>query len=284
MPSTCCRASAVAYVAHEGGPGAAVGLGEGERVPATTGSSGFWREGLVEGEAVLEGEAVRLVDRLDVPVAVVLLALGAGHEVVHPAAGGELVVDEGGRIGRRTPHPLELARVGVHLPDAVGGRRELGSDGQRAGLEVVGDVGDGHGDQSFGVEVSGGCGEEVVHPGDAAAPERLQLGEHHAHRPHRLHVAAGQGLATLPTLGQQARSLQHGDVLLDGGEAHVVALRQRRDGVLAGQHSPQDVAPGPVGEGVEPGVRPGLVRLVHGTNLQPNGCRLSRPPALFPGS
>ena len=50
-------------------------------------------------------------------------------------------------------------------------------------------------------------GDELVDPGDAAAPEGLQLGEHHAHRPHRLHVSAGQGLTTLPTLGQQARAL-----------------------------------------------------------------------------
>src|SRR4051794_39515092 len=65
-------------------------------------------------------------------------------------------------------------------------------------------------------------GEQLVHPRDAAAPEGLEVREHRAHRPHGLHVAAGEGLATLPTLGQQARALEHRDVLLDGGEAHVV--------------------------------------------------------------
>src|SRR3712207_9380783 len=58
--------------AHEGGTGAAVVLGEGEDVPAD-GQVRVLGELLVEREAVVEGEAVGLLDGLDLPVAVVLL-------------------------------------------------------------------------------------------------------------------------------------------------------------------------------------------------------------------
>ncbi len=37
-----------------------------------------------------------------------------------------------------------------------------------------------------------------------------------------------------------------------------------------------DVAPGPVGEGVEQGVRPVLVGLDHAINIQPFSCTLSK--------
>ena len=47
-----------------------------------------------------------------------------------------------------------------------------------------------------------------------------------------------------------ARS-QHGDVLLHGGEAHRVAVRERRHGVLALEHAHDDVASGGVRECVE---------------------------------
>ena len=39
----------------------------------------------------------------------------------------------------------ELVGVRVDLPDALNRRREVGDDGEGAGLEVVGDVGDRHG-------------------------------------------------------------------------------------------------------------------------------------------
>src|SRR5690606_20132580 len=76
--------------------------------------------------------------------------------------------------------------------------------------------------------------EQCVDAGDAAPPDPLELGEHRGDRPDRLDVAAGQLLAAATALGEQAGALQHGDMLLDRGEAHVVVRRQGGDGVLPG--------------------------------------------------
>src|SRR6476660_1672345 len=138
--------------ADEGGPGAPVVLREGEDVLAD-GQVGVLGELLVEREAVVEGESAGLVDGLDLPVAVVLLTLRTRHVVVHPAAGDKVVIDEGGGVGRGSPDPLELTRVGVDLPDPLRGAVEVRDDGEAPGVEVVRDVGDGHGDQSFWVWV-----------------------------------------------------------------------------------------------------------------------------------
>ena len=116
-------------------------------------------------------------------------------------------------------------------------------------------VGHGHGGSS--------CCDEFVDAGDAATPDRFELDEHGSHRAHRCHVAAGQLFAAAAPLGQQAGPFQYGDVFLHGGEAHVVLRRECGDRVLPGEDAAQDVAPGPVGERVEQGVRPVLVFLGH---------------------
>ena len=61
------------------------------------------------------------------------------------AAGGQVVLDEGGRIRGRPEDLLELPGICVDLPDALDRGGELGGDDDGAGVEVVGDVGDGHG-------------------------------------------------------------------------------------------------------------------------------------------
>ena len=69
-------------------------------------------------------------------------------------------------------------------------------------------------------------------------------------------LPAHQLLAPVALLGDELGALEHGDVLLHGGEAHRVAAGERRHGVLA-LHGPQhDVAPGGVGERVEHPVDP----------------------------
>ena len=45
-------------------------------------------------------------------------------------------------------------------------------------------------------------------------------------------VASHELLSPLPLLGHESGPFEHGDVLLHGGEAHRVALRQRGHGVL----------------------------------------------------
>ena len=58
----------------------------------------------------------------------------------------------------------------------------------------------------------------------------------------------------MTTLGDERRPLEHGDVLLDRGEADRVPPGERRDGVLALQRAQHDVPPRGVGEGVEDAV------------------------------
>ena len=52
------------------------------------------------GEAIVEREAHRLIDGCDLPIPCVLVALRACHEVGHSAAGAQVVVNDGGRVGR----------------------------------------------------------------------------------------------------------------------------------------------------------------------------------------
>ena len=109
------------------------------------------RRAAVVGEPVRELESARRLDRHDLPPAVVLLALGAGHEVGDPAARSEVVVDDGGGIRRRAPPALELPRVGPQLPRPLDRRVELGGDRSSSGPRVLVHGRDGH---RFGPSVS----------------------------------------------------------------------------------------------------------------------------------
>ena len=84
------------------------------------------------------------------------------------------MVDHGRRVFRRTPDLLELAWVGVDLPDPLHGRREIGDDGQGPIVEVVPDVDHGHGSVLRWGRV--GC-DEFVDTRDAAAPDLLEFVE-----------------------------------------------------------------------------------------------------------
>src|SRR5262245_17209983 len=57
----------------------------------------------------------------------------------------------------------------------------------------------------------------------------------------------------LAALGDEARALQHAQVLGDAGQAHVERLRQLRDRALALGQARQDGPPGGIGEGGERG-------------------------------
>ena len=85
----------------------------------------------------------------------------------------------------------------------------------------------------------------------ADAPERLVAlqegrGVVDDHR-----VPAHQLLAAPALLAHKACPLEHGDVLLHRGEAHRVGPRQFRDRSRLLEYPHDDVAPRPVGQGVE---------------------------------
>jgi len=55
----------------------------------------------------------------------------------------------------------------------------------------------------------------------------------------------------VPLFGHQVGFLEHGDVLLNGREAHLVAAGEGRNGLLTLDRVHQDVASGGVGKGME---------------------------------
>ena len=64
-------------------------------------------------------------------------------------------------------------------------------------------------------------------------------------------VAADELLAAVALLDHEPGALEHGDVLLHGGEAHRVAAGERRHRVLLRHRADDDVAAGGVGERME---------------------------------
>src|SRR3569833_2006206 len=70
-------------------------------------------------EPVTEHESMWCMDLDDLPVAVMLVALGPRHVVLDAAAGYELVSGECGGVVRWAPPALPLARIGPELPDAL---------------------------------------------------------------------------------------------------------------------------------------------------------------------
>src|SRR5260370_17095080 len=104
--------------------------------------------------AVAEENATRTLDLEDVPVTVWLVARGAGHVVLDATAGRQIVLGEGGRVGRRPPPALELARIGPQLPNALDRCIEFGLNRQGEPLGILADSGDGHRLLSFVSTVS----------------------------------------------------------------------------------------------------------------------------------
>jgi len=84
-------------------------------------------------------------------------------------------------------------------------------------------------------------GQEFVHAIHPAAPERLVLIKQRRCRCEAATVAPNQSLAALLAFGDQLGSLQHGHMLLDGSEAHVVVRCERRHGLFTLQHPSDDV-------------------------------------------
>src|SRR5207249_8355691 len=106
------------------------------------------------GKAVAQENTTRRLDLEDVPVAVRLVARGPGHVVLDATAGRQIVFGEGGRVGRRPPPALELARIRPQLPNALDRCIELGLDRQGQPTGVLADGGDGHRVRSFVSTVS----------------------------------------------------------------------------------------------------------------------------------
>ena len=67
----------------------------------------------------------------------------------------------------------------------------------------------------------------------------------------RAGLSLPEALAAVGVLAHESGSLQDGDVLLHGGEGHVVGARELRDGRLAREGAAHDVAARRVGEGPE---------------------------------
>ena len=78
------------------------------------------RRAILVGETVADHKGTRGIHMLDLPVGVWLIAVRPGHVVLHAAAGPQLLLGDGGGVGRRAPPALELARIGPQPPDALG--------------------------------------------------------------------------------------------------------------------------------------------------------------------
>src|SRR6202171_780483 len=96
------------------------------------------------GYAAAQENATRRLDFEDVPVAMRLVARGAGHVVLDATAGRQIMFGEDGRVGRRPPPALELARIRPQLPDALDRCIEFGLNGQGEPLGILAHSGDGH--------------------------------------------------------------------------------------------------------------------------------------------
>ena len=212
------------------------------------------RRPVVVGEPVDEDEPARRIGLDDVPEAARLVAGRPGHVVLDVAAGSQVVGGEGGGVGRRTPPALELARIGPELPDALGRGVELGGQGHGQGVGVLADGSDSH------VLISLLLVMRSVMRSMRPRQSDLVLVEQATRQAQTLDVRAHDLAPAGALLGDEAGPLEHGDVLLDGREAHRVVPGQLGDALIATERPQDDVAPGGVrqcGEdvvGVEGGI------------------------------
>lgn len=91
-------------------------------------------------------------------------------------------------------------------------------------------------------------GVQTIHP---AAPDLFVPIQQLLRPPEDLGIGAYEPFPTVRMLGDQTCAFEHGHVLLDGGEGHLVVLSQPRHRRLTQQGSADDVAAGPVREGTE---------------------------------
>ncbi len=93
-----------------------------------------------------------------------------------------------------------------------------------------------------------GLGEHIVDLAEARAPQVFELDEECPSSSDLLRVGPNDPLATALLFRHETCLLQHGDVLLHCGEAHVVIGSELADRRLADQSSAHDVAPRRIGK------------------------------------
>ena len=93
--------------------------------------------------------------------------------------------------------------------------------------------------------------EKLLEAVEAIEPHRLQLVEQALRPTHGVDVAPHELLATAAVLQDEIGTFEHGDVLLHGGEAHVVATSECRDRTVADHRAPHDVAARAIRERLE---------------------------------
>ena len=117
-----------------------------------------------------------------------------------------------------------------------------------------------------------GCGDQLAHARDSAAPQLLVLVEQATRDQQGLQVRLHDLSATDALLAHQARPLEDRDVLLHRGEAHGVVAGELGDAFCAIDGPTHDVPPRGVGQGSEH-------RVVVGEELhhiQPYGCTMEK--------
>src|SRR2546423_601028 len=197
---------------------------------------------------------MRRLDLEHVPVAVRLVARGPGHVVLDATAGRQIVFGERGRIGRRPPPALELARIRPQLPNALDRRIEFGLNGQGEPLGVLADSGDGHRLLSFVCSVSMAPAVSAMSSFMRSIRAR-HSSSYWSSRRRATSSASRLVRTTLPAadalLRDQACALENRDVLLDRREAHRVMAGQLEDALLGADRAADDVAACVIREGGE---------------------------------
>jgi hypothetical protein len=102
------------------------------------------------------------------------------------------------------------------------------------------------------VVIVGGCVivlvEDPFETVETLAPQRFELHEQMLRPAYGVDVAANQLLAPAPSFDDEIGALEDRNVLLDGGEAHVVATSERRHRRVLTHRAPHDVASGAIGQ------------------------------------
>ena len=93
--------------------------------------------------------------------------------------------------------------------------------------------------------------EELAHPVDAVTPDRLELVEDALSSVDGVEVASNELFTSSPLLRDEFGTFEDGNVLLDGGEAHVVATGECRHRRIVAHRSSDDVAASAIGERLE---------------------------------
>ena len=226
------------------------------------------RRAILVGETVADEEGARGIHLLDVPVGVWLIAVRPGHVVLHAAAGPQLMLRDGGGVGRRAPPALELARIGPQLPDALGGGVELCVESQAQRLRVLADGGHGHRSLSLVYSLTSSVMRSMRprHSSSYWSSRRRAT-----RRPSRLvRTTFRRPMRCLVTKPARSRMC---DVFLHCREAHRVVAGQLGDALLAVDRAAHDVAAGVVRQRAEHAVEVwrGDLHLI-----QPYGCIMPR--------